>query len=101
MGRCNEGVIGQIGVFRFDADDVRQLNRAGNGFYAPDGVTAEVALEEFQVLSGKLETSNVNPITEITRLQELNNAYQSTLRRVRSLEDLEERVSRNLTAAPN
>lgn len=96
-----QGLLTQLNIVTFTPADKQQLQRVGNaGFAAPDGVAAQLATGTV-TKQGWLESSNVNPVAETVRLQELNNAYQATLRSVRNIEQLEERAVRTLAAPPN
>ncbi|WP_270725502.1 flagellar hook-basal body complex protein [Shimia sp. Alg240-R146] len=65
-------LLGQIGVF--EPVDRNMLNReTGVLFESPDG--SEV-VEDARVLQGFLENSNVNPIDQITRMIQVQRAYE-------------------------
>lgn len=71
-----QGQVGQLMVVEFE--NVQDLEAQGNGLYkAPAPGTPAV---ESRVMQGMLEGSNVNPITEMTRMIEVSRAYQSTQR---------------------
>src|SRR5262249_32849812 len=67
-------VVGKIGLVNFAS--LSALSKEGSGLYAnntniqPQPVTA-------QIRQGMLEQSNVQPITQITRLIEVSRAYES------------------------
>lgn len=63
---------GQIGVWR--PDDMNGLTRAGGVRFAFDGVLEPV--ENSSILQGFLEGSNVNAVSEITRMIEVQRAYE-------------------------
>ncbi|MFZ2619351.1 MAG: flagellar hook basal-body protein [Alphaproteobacteria bacterium] len=97
----DQGLLTNLGLYTFSTADKRQLQRMGSaGFSPPEGVAAEPAID-VSVLQGKIEGSNVNAIAETVRLQEMSKAYQTTLKSVRSIEDLEQRAVRTLSAMPN
>lgn len=64
--------IGQVGLFQ-PADPIT-LSRAAGTLFAVDG--AIVPVEQPQILQGFLEESNVNPLTEISRMIEVQRAYE-------------------------
>jgi len=93
--------VANLGLFRFTPEDQRQLQRVGYGGYrTPDGVLPQPALENVSILQGNLETSNVNGVTEIVKLQELSQAYSGAQRTIQRIEELEQRAIRTLASAP-
>lgn len=91
-----QGQLSRLGVYTFDADELNQLQRAGATSFIPQfGATAE-PVENPVVHQGKIEASNVSPVMEMITMQDAARAYQSSLRNLRSLEDLEERAIRAL-----
>lgn len=64
--------IGQIGVFE-PGDPVNLKRMSGTLFTAGEDIEAS---ETGRVLQGFVESSNVNPITEITRMIEVQRAYE-------------------------
>ncbi|MDD9912651.1 MAG: flagellar hook basal-body protein, partial [Alphaproteobacteria bacterium] len=91
------GVVAELGIFKFNKEDQQVLNRSGNGgFFAPDTANPERANEDVVVMQGRLEVSNVEGIQEVVKLQELNKSYQQAMRAIRQMEDLEERAIRNI-----
>lgn len=68
-------VLGQIGIFQ--VPDVNQLTPMGNGLYLYDETAGEVTPEtETQISQGFIEQSNVQPIIEMTRLMDIQRAYE-------------------------
>ena len=97
-----QGQAGQVGVFRFVDTELAQLVRTGNGNYLAGGAIPIPAEDvDFDVMQGHLESSNVNSVEEITRLTELNRAYQSALKAAQQIEQLNTRAVRNLAQMPN
>jgi len=69
-----DGVLGQIGIFEFE--NPQTLKPMGNNLYdAGDAAPGEV--ENTVVQQFALEGSNVNPITEMTRMIEISRQYVS------------------------
>lgn len=64
--------IGQVGVFR--PTDPLGLTRQGSTRFASEA--GWEPLEEPKLMQGFLEGSNVNPVTEITRMIEVQRAYE-------------------------
>lgn len=64
--------IGQLGVWQ-PVDAKTLEHQAGTRFAAGD---VEPVIEGFQIRQGFLEDSNVNPVSEITRMIEVTRAYE-------------------------
>jgi len=65
-------VVGQIGVLKFD--DPQTLVREGNGLYS---ASSTPAASDAPVVQGMLETSNVQPVLELTRMMETLRNFQA------------------------
>lgn len=71
------GPLDKIGVFQIP--DIQSYSRIGsNMMTAPEGAAAPRPAEGTQVVQGALELSNVNPIREMTRLIDVQRAYERT-----------------------
>ena len=71
------GPLGKVGIF--DIPGIQSYSRIGAGmFVAPAGAAAPEASTTTQVMQGALEGSNVNPIREMTRLIDVQRAYERT-----------------------
>jgi flagellar basal-body rod protein FlgF len=71
--------FGQLRIVRFDNErDLKQVD--GTAFRAEG--EQPIPLERQKVAQGVLEASNVTPVVEMTRLINLNRAYQETARLV-------------------
>ena len=92
-----EGQLAQIGVFNFSAEDMKKLQRAGNTAFVPMLGAAPVPMDNARLKQGVLESSNVNAVEEMVNMQNVSRAYESSIRMMKSLEDLESRAIRNLT----
>lgn len=80
--------IGRIGVFTFAND--QQLRATGDSlFEAPAGTEATPANETAKVVQGMLESSNVQPVVEMTRMIELQRRYQTMQNLLTSDHDLQ------------
>lgn len=71
--------VGQISLYEFD--NVQDLKPEGNGLYS--GAQGRAAVETF-VKQGMLEGSNVQAVTEMTRMIEISREYQSMQRMIQS-----------------
>ncbi len=69
----NNGQVGKIQVVKFD--DPQNLQKRSGGLLSTEEQPTEV--ENPGVLQGSLEGSNVNPISEITKMIEVQRAYDS------------------------
>lgn len=92
----DDGPIANIGMFQFE--NPQQLIRAGGSYITQDEQPA-IAFEA-QVLQGFLEASNVSPVEETVRMTQLSRAYQSALKTVQGLEEIEQRAVRELARMP-
>ncbi|MDX9997688.1 MAG: flagellar basal-body rod protein FlgF [Phenylobacterium sp.] len=81
--------VGKIGVFTFD--DLSVLEKVGDNQLRNASNMPAQAAERTIVRQGFLEASNVNPIVEITRMIEVNRAYQSISKMMDSEQDLARR----------
>lgn len=72
-----ETLMGKLRVVRCDP---ATLVAKGAATFASDPNTWQEAGNSVRVLSGHLESSNVNPISNLTKLIELNRSYQATQR---------------------
>lgn len=89
------GLPGQrLGVVRFE--QLGQLQKVGeNRFSAPDD--AERVLENPpQILQGHIETSNVKPLAEITRMMEVSRSYASVTKMIRDTDELSRKAIERL-----
>ncbi len=78
--------VGKIAVYNFDS--LAALSKAGNNQYSNDSNLTPTAAPNAQVRQGFLEQSNVEPIRQITRLIEINRAYDAIANMMSSTEDL-------------
>lgn len=88
------GTIGRLKLVKF-ADNQKLMKVADTLFSNPAGNTMTVGAEDVQVVQGALEQSNVNSITEMTKMIKLQRSYEI----VQSMIDEEhERLSNTITA---
>ncbi len=94
-----DGILTQIGVYRFDKLD--ELQRAGaTTYYNNPQSNPALPVEVPQVFQGMLETSNVNPIIETVNMTAVLRAYQGAQRAMQSLEESETTAIRDLARIP-
>ncbi|MEQ1889162.1 MAG: flagellar hook-basal body complex protein [Alphaproteobacteria bacterium] len=65
----------KFGVFAFE--DQQTLQKIGNNLLLTDQQSSPVAKGKITLVQGSLETSNVQPVAEITRMIEVMRKYQS------------------------
>jgi flagellar basal-body rod protein FlgF len=80
---------GQIGIFEFKNEQT--MKRVGNSMYsseepAQQSITARIA-------QGALEGSNVSPVTELVRVQELSRSAGSTAKFISSMFELQRKAA--------
>ncbi|MGR3321958.1 MAG: flagellar hook basal-body protein, partial [Pseudooceanicola sp.] len=87
-----DGAITQIGVF--ELRDLQSYVRVGNGMLVPpDGGAGDaVADTTTQVLQGSVEGSNVQAVTEVTRLMQIQKAYQRAVNLLNAEDDLKKNL---------
>lgn len=71
----NEGELGQLMIAEFE--NIQDLEAAGNGLYRTEAA-AIIPAENTIAVQGMIESSNVQPVTEMTRMIEILRSYQST-----------------------
>ena len=85
----NNGVVGQLGLF--DIADYQRLERIGGGLLVqPEGSGAPVLINSItsEIVQGSIEGSNVEPVTEMTRMIEIQRAYERAINLMSSEDDL-------------
>ncbi len=87
----DDGPLGQIGMF--DLPSIQSYVREGSGMFRPsDGDANDVTpARNTEIVQGSIESSNVQAISEVTRLVEVQNAY----RRANSLIENEDGLLRD------
>jgi flagellar basal-body rod protein FlgF len=91
----NNGVLAKMRVVRFE--DQQSLKRQAGGMFTSENPPEDV--ERPTVIQGALESSNINPITELTKMITVQRAYDS----VRSFIDREDQRQKKMIqqAAPS
>ena len=83
-----EQLVGKLGVFVFE-EPVTQLQKVGGGFISKDqNLEPENAQpENFKVLQGFLESSNVSAIEEMIGLIEVSRAHEANQKMIQSFDE--------------
>lgn len=88
------GEIGKIKLVTFE--NPQDMSELGNGLY--DMIEAEeIPDDESQVIQGAIESSNVQPIAEMTKMIEILRTYQSVARIMQNDHDRQRSAIRTLT----
>jgi flagellar basal-body rod protein FlgF len=88
--------VGKLAVYNFDS--LAALSKDGNNQYRNDSNLTPTAAPNAQVRQGFLESSNVEPIRQITRLIEINRAYDSIASMMSTTADLSDSSIQRLGA---
>lgn len=88
MSTVDGGVLGQLGVF--ELRDLQSYERMGGGLLVPPAGQSGDAVpsETTSFVQGSLEASNVNAVAEVTRLMQIQQAYQRAINMMTSEDDL-------------
>jgi flagellar basal-body rod protein FlgF len=90
----NDAEIGRLAVYQFE--DRGALTKTGSGRYAAtEDAPADIATD-FQIRQGYVESSNVQPILELTRMIETMRAYESVSRFISQSEELSRKALERL-----
>lgn len=89
---AGRAVVGRLGIVSFA--DEQALRREGAGLYATDEAPQPVAWPN--VVQGRIEGSNVQPVVEMTRMIETTRAFEGTQRLVEAHHELERRAIERL-----
>jgi flagellar basal-body rod protein FlgF len=81
--------VGRLTVVRFDVLSV--LEKGGDGVYRNTSNTTPVEANDARIRQGMLESSNVNPLIEITNLIEIQRAYERITKMIENANDLSRR----------
>ncbi len=81
--------VGQVGVMEFK--NVQQMKRTGDTLYSATETPAPA--EVSRVVQGGLESSNVNAVSELVRVQEVSRSVDNTAKFIATMYDLESKVS--------
>lgn len=78
--------VGKVGVFQFAS--LSALEKTGDNLYQNASNQAATAAPDAKIRQGMLESSNVNPIAQITRMIEVNRAYEQVSQMISAEADL-------------
>ncbi|MEL6178976.1 MAG: flagellar hook basal-body protein [Myxococcota bacterium] len=81
---ANDELVGQLEVVRFDAPE--DLRPVGGGFFEGNG--AQPA-DDFDILQGYAEGSNVNPIWGMTELIRTTRVFEATQKAIQAYKDID------------
>jgi len=94
------GAHGQLGKIKLvDFDDDSKLVNEGASLYSTDQAAKPV--DKPDIAQGKIESSNVSPVTEISLLLQVTRAYQATANLTQAQEDLMRQTIDKLGTVPN
>jgi len=88
--------VGKISVVSFDS--LAALSKDGNNQYRNDSNLTPTPTTNAQVRQGFLESSNVEPVRQITRLIEIERAYDAVANMMSSTQDLSDSAIQRLGA---
>jgi flagellar basal-body rod protein FlgF/flagellar basal-body rod protein FlgG len=92
--RVDNRRIGSLRVVTFD-NPQQQLQRAEGASFAADGAAPQAA-EDPLVLQGTVETSNVDPVAEMTDMIEHFRLFESQQKALRTTDSVLSRATRDL-----
>lgn len=87
------GAIGRLRLVKFD--NPQTMRKVGDALFESDDPA--IPAPNAEVMQGFIETANVRPVLELTRLIEIARAYQSAQRIIESEAKLEEEAIKTLT----
>jgi flagellar basal-body rod protein FlgG len=80
-------LVGKLSVVEFK--DLNKLRKVGSSLYEnKDPANVEAAVQKTIVRQGVLETSNVNPIEEMTNLIKANRLFEQDMKAIKTYNDL-------------
>lgn len=92
------GIVGQISIVEFP--NAQTLVREGNGLYRAEGASPASA-SNTRTMQGMLEGSNVQGVTEMTKMIGILRDYQALQRMIQNEHDLERSAIQRLTSRGN
>ncbi len=87
------GAIERLRLVKFD--DPQNMRKVGDAMFETED--APIPAPEGEVMQGFIETANVRPVIELTRLIEIPRAHQSAQRIIESEAELEEEAIKTLS----
>ena len=92
-----DGQVGQMAITEFP--NINELEPVGDALYRASENANGTAAIETKIVQGVLEGSNVNPITEMTRMIDVHRAYQSTQRMLQNGHERQRTMIQRMTKA--
>jgi flagellar basal-body rod protein FlgF len=89
--KVDGAVVGRLRVV--DADQPDQLLKEGGGRYLPQGGTHAVSARSTRVRQGSVEEPNVNPLTSMVDLVNIQRAYSANIQALRAMDGVLEIVT--------
>lgn len=86
------GQIAKLGVVTFE--DITKLKKIGNNMFIADTPTTQST--DFRLMQGVIESSNIQPIVEITRMIAVSRAYMMTAKLMDRLDQSQSRALNQL-----
>lgn len=93
---AGETTIGRIGVF--NVENPAAMKKTGDNYLETD--EEAVAVQNPTVMQGFIESSNVKPVVEMTRMIEVMRAYVSTQKTINKMGELQQSAIRQLGREP-
>jgi flagellar basal-body rod protein FlgF len=93
-GATTPVIVGKVGVVTFD--NRGDLSKQGDGLYVNNGTGPANPAPDAIMQQGMLESSNVQPIVQITELIRINRAYDSISQMISSNQDLSDTAVQQL-----
>ncbi len=98
---ANTELVDTLKIVRFENEGNRYIKKQGNSFWTATEESMEPYTTDLdsrpRVLSGFLETSNVNPVREMVNMIEVNRAYEANQRIVQAHDGLLEKLINQVT----
>ncbi|WP_417317896.1 flagellar basal-body rod protein FlgF [Emcibacter sp.] len=88
----DRGTLGKLGVVTFA--DTSQLNKIGDNLFNTE--QQPIAAENYSIIQGVAESSNVEPIVEITKMIEISRAYTSMAKMMEDTHKIEDQAINRL-----
>lgn len=81
-------ILGQLRLVRFD--DLQKLRAGDGGLFTASGPAIDVPSTDIRLVVGAIESSNVKPILEMSKLVAASNAYQNVAKLIMREESSDE-----------
>ncbi|MBK1723670.1 flagellar basal-body rod protein FlgF [Thiocystis violacea] len=95
----NPNALAAVDRIRLVNPDTKTLKRGEDGLIRAENGQAPAADANVRVVTGMLETSNVNTVAALTRMIELSRSYETQIKMMETANDLEEKHNRLLGAS--